>query len=80
MVGDDNADAAVHHRDRCWTLTGMPNTHSCPKRRSTVILQVPGKSGAYGAGNNTPVGWSKRQRSPGEQVPVSLLRLQRGVG
>ena len=57
-VGDENADASVHHRDRCWTLTGMRNTHSCPKCRSTVILQIPGKLGAYGVGNNIPVGWS----------------------
>ncbi len=27
VVARENADAAVHHRDRCWTLTGMRNTH-----------------------------------------------------
>lgn len=36
----------------------MRNTHSCPKCRSTVILQIPGKAGGYGAGNNIPVGRS----------------------
>ncbi|MHB1472137.1 MAG: hypothetical protein ACYDDU_21470 [Dermatophilaceae bacterium] len=34
----------------------MRITRSCPKCRSTVILQIPGKSGAYGVGN-IPVGW-----------------------
>jgi hypothetical protein len=58
MVGDENAEAAVHRRDRCWTPTGMRNTRSCPKRRGTAILQIAGKSGAYGVGNNIPVGWS----------------------
>lgn len=37
--------------------SGMRNTHACPKCRSTVILQIPGV-GAYGVGNNIPVGWS----------------------
>lgn len=37
---------------RSWTLTGMRSTHSYPKCRSTVILQIPGKLGAYGVGNN----------------------------
>ena len=36
----------------------MRNTHSCPKCRSTVILQIPRKWGAYGVGNNIPLGWS----------------------
>jgi predicted nucleic-acid-binding Zn-ribbon protein len=40
----------------CWTLTGMRNTHSCPKCRSTEILQIPGKAGAYWAGNNISTG------------------------
>jgi predicted RNA-binding Zn-ribbon protein involved in translation (DUF1610 family) len=36
----------------------MRNTPSCPKCRSTVILQIPGQSGAFGSGNNIPVGRS----------------------
>jgi ribosomal protein S27AE len=36
----------------------MRNTHSCPKCRSTVILKIPGKAGAYGVGNNIQMGWS----------------------
>jgi hypothetical protein len=61
-------------------FTGMRNTHSCPKCRSTVILRIPGKSGAYGVGNNIPVGWSNFSAVLVDQVPVRLLRLQRGVG
>jgi len=36
----------------------MRNTRSCPKCRSTDILRIPGKSGAYGVGNNISVGVS----------------------
>ncbi len=34
----------------------MKHTHQCPKRGSLDILRIPGKSGAYGSGNNIPVG------------------------
>jgi predicted nucleic-acid-binding Zn-ribbon protein len=36
----------------------MRNTQSCPKCRGTVILQIPGRAGGYGAGNNIQVGRS----------------------
>lgn len=34
----------------------MKNTNSCPKCGGKDILRVKGNSGAYGAGNNIPVG------------------------
>ncbi len=34
----------------------MKTTHTCPKCRSTDILMVPGRCGAYGMGNNILVG------------------------
>lgn len=36
----------------------MKNRNVCPKCNSTDIILVPGKAGAYGAGNNIQVGWS----------------------
>jgi hypothetical protein len=33
-------------------------THTCPKCRSTDAVRVPGRSGAYGSGNNISVGFS----------------------
>ncbi|OUQ59577.1 hypothetical protein B5E58_03850 [Tyzzerella sp. An114] len=34
----------------------MKNTGICPKCNGNDILKVPGKSGAYGSGNNIQVG------------------------
>ena len=34
----------------------MKNTHICPKCNSNDIIKVPGKAGAYGSGNNIPIG------------------------
>lgn len=34
----------------------MKHTHICPKCNGTDILLIPGTSGAYGAGNNIPIG------------------------
>lgn len=34
----------------------MKRTHQCPKCSGTDIIRVPGKAGAYGAGNNIQVG------------------------
>ena len=34
----------------------MKNTGICPKCNDNDILKVPGKSGAYGSGNNIQVG------------------------
>ncbi len=36
----------------------MKQTHICPKCQSTDIIHVPGKAGAYGAGNNIQLGWT----------------------
>jgi len=36
----------------------MKNTHCCPKCHSNDIIVVPGKTGAYGVGNNIQVGIS----------------------
>ena len=36
----------------------MKNTHICPKCQCRDILKVPGKSGAYGTGNNIQTGMS----------------------
>jgi len=36
----------------------MKHTSVCPKCNGTDILLVPGNVGAYGAGNNIPIGWS----------------------
>ncbi len=36
----------------------MKNTHMCPKCNGTDILRIPGKSGAYGTGNNIQTGMS----------------------
>lgn len=36
----------------------MKNTCKCRKCGGTHILEVPGSSGAYGAGNNIQVGWT----------------------
>ena len=34
----------------------MKNTRICPKCNGTEILRVDGNAGAYGSGNNIPVG------------------------
>ena len=34
----------------------MKNTNTCPKCQSRDIVRIEGKAGAYGAGNNIPVG------------------------
>jgi ribosomal protein S27AE len=34
----------------------MKTTDKCPKCGSTDILRIPGQVGAFGAGNNIPVG------------------------
>lgn len=34
----------------------MRHSHSCPKCGGSKIVFVPGKAGAYGSGNNIPVG------------------------
>lgn len=34
----------------------MKTTHLCPKCRSTDIIRIEGKAGAYGSGNNIPMG------------------------
>lgn len=34
----------------------MKRFHTCPKCQGTDILRVEGSSGAYGAGNNIPMG------------------------
>ncbi len=36
----------------------MKNTGVCPKCGGREILRVKGKAGAYGSGNNIPVGWT----------------------
>lgn len=35
----------------------MKNTKRCPKCKSTDIIIIVGSVGAYGAGNNIPIGW-----------------------
>ena len=34
----------------------MKNTKICPKCAGTKIVEIPGSTGAYGVGNNVPVG------------------------
>ncbi len=51
-----DAAVAVRQRDPWWTITGMRNTHSCPKCQSVDILRIPGNVGAYGVGNNIATG------------------------
>ena len=34
----------------------MKNTKKCPKCGSSEIIKIPGKAGAYGSGNNIPIG------------------------
>ena len=36
----------------------MKNSRTCPKCQSKDILRIEGQSGAHGAGNNIPVGWT----------------------
>ena len=36
----------------------MKNTKKCPKCGSHEIIKIPGKAGAYGSGNNIPIGAS----------------------
>ncbi len=36
----------------------MKNTHICPKCQNLEILKIRGNTGAYGTGNNIPVGWT----------------------
>lgn len=36
----------------------MKMKNKCPKCGGTDIIRIPGKAGAYGAGNNIPVGWT----------------------
>lgn len=36
----------------------MKHKRLCPKCGAADILHIPGKSGAYGTGNNIPTGWS----------------------
>ncbi len=36
----------------------MKNTHICPKCQNSGILKIRGTTGAYGTGNNIPVGWT----------------------
>ncbi len=36
----------------------MKATHICPKCNETDILRIPGRSGAYGTGNNIQTGMS----------------------
>ena len=36
----------------------MKNTKKCPKCGSSEIIKIPGKAGAYGSGNNIPIGAS----------------------
>lgn len=38
--------------------TIMKQSNICPKCQSTDIIHVPGKSGAYGVGNNIQLGWT----------------------
>jgi len=34
----------------------MKNNNPCPKCDSTDIIRIEGKAGAYGSGNNIPIG------------------------
>lgn len=34
----------------------MKNSHICPKCGSSDLIRIPGRAGAYGAGNNIPYG------------------------
>ncbi len=34
----------------------MKNSYTCPKCSSRKILRIPGLAGAYGSGNNIPMG------------------------
>jgi hypothetical protein len=34
----------------------MRNSNKCSKCQSTDIIRIPGRAGAYGAGNNIPAG------------------------
>ena len=52
----------------------MKRSHICPKCGGRDILRVPGKSGAYGAGNNIQMGLLIFFRRAGP--PVCLLRLR----
>lgn len=36
----------------------MKNTGRCSKCQHEDLLRIEGQSGAYGAGNNIPVGWT----------------------
>lgn len=36
----------------------MKNSQVCPKCESNDIIRIPGKKGAYGAGNNIQVGFT----------------------
>ena len=36
----------------------MKDTGTCPKCRSTDIVRIEGRTGAYGTGNNIPTGLS----------------------
>lgn len=36
----------------------MKESHQCPKCGGTDIIKIPGKAGAYGAGNNIQVGFT----------------------
>jgi len=34
----------------------VKNTKKCPKCGSHELIKIPGKAGAYGSGNNIPIG------------------------
>jgi predicted nucleic-acid-binding Zn-ribbon protein len=39
-----------------WVRSIMRNSKTCIKCRSSDIIRIPGVAGAYGAGNNIPIG------------------------
>ena len=49
----------------------MINTKICPKCQGSNIMKIKGNVGAYGSGNNIPVGWSKF-RCFGKQVSAVI--------
>lgn len=36
----------------------MKNSQTCPKCQQQRIIRIPGEAGAYGTGNNIPVGFT----------------------
>jgi hypothetical protein len=48
----------VSREDEKLYGSGMKNTGRCPKCQHDGLLRIAGQSGANGAGNNIPVGWT----------------------